>query len=89
MGRLLGGSTLQAVLFAGDVETLSPGNHEKVTGNFNENPRVIKGHILAGKLKEDNSVYKFLWHIIFLATEIPFCHSKEFSVHKRVYYHRK
>ena len=32
----------QAVLFAGDVETLSPGNHEKVTGNVNENPRVIK-----------------------------------------------
>ena len=32
----------QVVLFAGDVETLSPGNPEKVTGNFSENPRVIK-----------------------------------------------
>ena len=79
----------QAVLFAGDVETLSPGNHEKVTGNFNENPRVITLHILTGKLSEDNSVETFLWHLNFLATEIPFCHSKEFPVHKRIYYHRK
>ena len=36
------GTLWQAVLIAGDVETLSPGNHEKVTGNVNENPRVIK-----------------------------------------------
>ena len=33
--------TMQAVLFAGEVETLSPGNHENVTGNINENSRLI------------------------------------------------
>ena len=48
----------QAVLFARDVETLSPGNHEKVTGNFNENPRVIKLDIRAHQ-----------WHVNFLAKD--------------------
>ena len=41
-GETFDGNVGQAVLFAGDVETLSPGNHEKLTGNFNENPRLIK-----------------------------------------------
>ena len=44
---------------------------------------------MTGKLKEDNSVCICLWHINFLATEIPFCHNKKFPVHKRIYCHRK
>ena len=74
-------------LFAGYMETLYPGNHGKVTEYFDENLHVMNWHILTGKLKKDIYVYTlidwFLWQIHFLVTEIPFCHSKEFPVHKR------
>jgi hypothetical protein len=39
--------TTQGVFFAGDVGTLSPGNLERVTGNFMDNPRIIiKMHLI-------------------------------------------
>ena len=52
-------STRQAVSFAGNEGTLSPGNLKWVTGNWMENPRItIRTHLTRNKMKEDDSYNK-------------------------------